>query len=551
VLVVGSCLASDEELDRALPAAARGRWRSLAGPGSYLTVLSAAAETIVFGDLAGAVRVYFIAIDGGVLWSTSASALADYAGKSPNLDMLALHMAIAGIPPYGGATPFDGVEAVPPGYVLRLRDDSYRLEPWYEPLPQATFAETAAGMTGALIDGVARRAGLSAPITGDFGGTDSTILLALAALQTDAVGFTYLDNEQARGDLLHGERVSEALPRLRRQVLVRDPATDQFQGLDRPDQLLVPDLPSPFLLSQRHELRILHAARAAGSRHHMFGVGGDEALTAGPETLPDMLRAARVIGAIRAAVALARSDRSWPVPAIGALVSVATGSYEADLRRSARAIRSGAIDPDAQLTNWQLIRPAQPTLAAAWLTHGAAQWIGEQAERLAEQRQPWKNPAVARDMRLTNATALDLAGFHVLGRHEGLTLHSPWTDYGVLSSVHALASWGREPRGEFKALARHGLRGVVPPVVTELQAKDRMGVSQTLQYGRRSAAAAVRTIVDSSELVASGIFDPDAVWASVERWLTGAITGDRPIRMLLATELWLAQRRPFAWREAS
>jgi len=167
VLVVGSCLVSDEELDRALPVAAAGRWRSLAGPGSYLTVLHTARETIVFGDLAGTVLVFYMAVDGGVLWSTAASALVDYAGKVPDLDRLALDMAIEGIPPYGGASPFDGVEAVPPGWALRIADGQCAIVQWYEPQPGASFAQAAAGIGDALIDGVARRAMLHRTISGD------------------------------------------------------------------------------------------------------------------------------------------------------------------------------------------------------------------------------------------------------------------------------------------------------------------------------------------------------------------------------------------------
>jgi asparagine synthase (glutamine-hydrolysing) len=549
VLVIGSCLATDDELDRALPLATGGRWRSLVGAGSYLTVLSTGGETMVIGDLAGTVRVSFMTVDGGVLWSTAASAPADYAGRPPDLDRLVLDMTIDGIAPYGGSTPFDGVEVVPPGYALRLVRGRWSIERWYEPLPPTTFAQAAIGIGDALVDGVARRAALSSPITGDSGGTDSTILLALAAQQTDAIGFTYLEDDKAGGDLRHGKRVEAALPRLRREVLRRDPAADHFQGLDHPDELLVPDLPTTFLVSQAHESRILRAAGAAGSSHHLFGIGGDEALTSGPETLPARLRSGRVVSATRGAMALARSDRASTAQAIVAVLGAAAGSYERALRTAGRAIRRHEVDPEAQPTNWQLVRPAQPTMAAGWLTRQAAQRIGEHAQRLAEQRQPWENPEVARDMRHLWRTSLNLDGFRALARRDGLTAHSPWTDHGVLVWSHALASYGREPNGEFKALARHGLRGAVPSVVTERRSKDRLGFSVASEEGRRAAADAIRRQVASSQLIAEGIFDGEAVWASVERWLAGPLRADQPILMLLAAELWLKQRRRFGWKE--
>ncbi len=549
VLVVGSCLASDAELDRAVPLAARGRWRSLAGPGSYLTILSTGGETVVFGDLAGTVLVFYMVVDGGVLWSTSASALGDYAGKLPDLDRLALDMAIEGIPPHGGASPFDGVEVVPLGWALRLAGGRCSVERWYEPRPRATFAQAAAGIGDALIDGVARRAALASPITGDMGGMDSTVLLALAAAYADVVGFTYVDDE-ASDDLAHGRRVEAALPRLDRRVLQRDPATDYFQGLDHPEELLVPDLPSLFLLSQPHHMGILRAARAAGSTHHLCGVGGDEILSSGPDTLPDRLRFGRAARAIRGAVALAREDRTSPARAIGALLRAAAGSYEQALRAAAHAIVRGAIDPAAQAAAWQLLSPAQPTMAAGWLRPEAARRIGEQAEQLAQERQYWEDPAVARDMRLLWRTSLVQAGYRQLATGQGVTVHSPFTDYDVLSWSHALASWRREPNGQFKTLAREGLRCVVPPVVTERRSKDRLGIARASQQGRRSAAGSIRGIIDSSAFVAQGIFDRNAVSASVERWIVGSLKADQPVLMLLATELWLTQRRHLQWKEA-
>jgi asparagine synthase (glutamine-hydrolysing) len=548
-LFVGSCLASDAELDRALPLAARGRWRSLAGPGSYLTVLRAGGETIVFGDLAGKVLVSYTVVGGGVLWSTAASALGAYVGKDPDLDQLALDMVIDGIAPYGGTAPFDGVEVVPPGWALRIVGGRYSVERWYEQRPRATFEQAAEGIGGALIDGVGRRAALCSPVSGDMGGTDSTVLLALAAVFAEVVGFTYVDDE-ASEDLEHSRRVAAALPRLRRRVFRRDPATDYFQGLERPAELLVPDLPSLFLLSQRHHAMAPRAARAAGSRHHLIGVGGDEVLTSDVDTLPDRLRSGRVISATRGAAALARSDRGSSARAITALVCVAAGTYERSLRAAAGAILRGAIDPESQPAAWQLLIPARATMAAGWLTRPAARRIGEQVHRLALERQPWDDPAVALDMRLRWRTSLTLAGYQQLARREGVTVHSPFTDYGVLSSSHALPSWGREPGGRFKALATAGLQQAVPPVVFARRSKDRLGVNRATRDGRQAAAPAIRGLVAESEFVAAGIFDAGAVSASVERWLTGSLRADLPILQLLAADLWLRQRPRIQWKDS-
>jgi asparagine synthase (glutamine-hydrolysing) len=189
-------------------------------------------------------------------------------------------------------------------------------------------------------------------------------------------------------------------------------------------------------------------------------------------------------------------------------------------------------------------------MAVGWLTPKAARRISEQVAQLAEEPQSWEDPEVARDMRLRWRTSLKLDLHRQLAHHVGVTAHAPWTDYDVLRWSHALPSWDREPGREFKALAREGLRGVVPAVVTGRRRKDRLGINLATQAGRRTGAGAIREIVASSPLIADGVFDPRAVSASVERWIIGSKTADEPVLMLLAGTLWLNHRRTFGWRDA-
>jgi asparagine synthase (glutamine-hydrolysing) len=506
-------------------------------------------ETVVFGDLAGAVIVYYTVRDGELVWTTASDPLRDYADAEPDLDLFALDVVLAGIAPYGGTAPFDGVEVVPPGYALRIGIEGHSVERWYTPSPRATFDETAHRLGNAVTDGVRRRALRVSMLTADMGGTDSAVLAALAGRFVDTLAFTYVDDE-ARGDLEHGQRVAASVPRLTQEFLRGDSSALFYEGLRTPAALPLTDLPTIISLSYFLELLSLCRAAQAGSTDHLFGVGGDETLSTGPETLSARLRAGRVVSATRGAFALACEDRGSVGSAMLGLLDSVSGSYSRSMRRAALAIGRNGVDPNRQLRTWELIDLVRPTFAAGWLTRAAAERLAQLTAHLAEVSQPWEDPAVARDLRGRWRTSLTLAGYRAAAREQGLTAHAPWTDTAVIVASHALPPWQREPRGQFKHLARVGLHGVVPAVVTERTSKDLLGINQTKQLGARRNADGVRAVVASSRLVDAGIFDRALVTDSVEGMIAGTVTADQPVSILLAAELWLAQPRRNWWMEA-
>jgi asparagine synthase (glutamine-hydrolysing) len=545
VLIAGPCLVSGAELERALPVAARGRWDALAQwSGSYLTVLSDDDETVVFGDLAGTVTVFYTLVEGGVLWATAATPLADYAGAAPNWEHLGLELVLDKIAPFGGMTPYYRVHAVPPGWALRIGPDGHRVERWYELRPEATFAQTAAGMGEALIDGVARRAACASPISCEMGGTDSTVLAALAALVQRTIAITYVDTETTR-DLEHGRRVEDSLPGLTRHLVRRAPTMHYYDGAGRLEGSVWTDLPSETALHPAWNDTVLRPALDAGARVHMLGVGGDEALCSGPATLLPLFRAGRVASAALGAAALARRARVSQARAIIALAVNAVGSYEGSLKRAAVVTSRAGIEPE-RAGAWDLLAPVQAMAARGWLTRDGARPVAQLIGLLAEQRPPWPDPEVCRQMRAAWRNSQRLAGCRQLAARLGITVTAPWLDNEILVRSHRLPSWQREPRGEFKALARAGLRGVVPPVVTERTGKDRLTISRASQRGLRENAPCIRAVVGSSQLVAEGILSLPELSAGVERVIARADTGDPAFARFLAVEQWLA-RSPRVW----
>jgi hypothetical protein len=553
VLTVGGCLPSAEELDRALRSTGWGRWQSLAAaPGSYLTVFSDPDETVVFGDLGGATPVYYAVVDGGVLWSTAATPLAAYVRDTPDLGMLALDLSINWIPPYGGGTPYEHVRAVPPGWALRIGRDGCSVQRWCAPLPRATFDQTAAAIAGQLVHGVARRVELGSPISGDFGGTDSTILVALAARHVDTVGITYVDNP-ATTDVEHGKRVALAMPRLTRRLVPRSVDSLYYEGIGAPERLPQTDLPSTAFVYNAHSKAILEVALEAGSGHHLFGFGGDQALSSGPDTLVARLRDGRILSALALTATWARADRTSSWRAVRALAQGAVGgSYPRAVGRAASAIGPGAID-DRDYAFWELaFTPVRPTAAAGWVSTDAAPRVRTLAGRLAGEPALWEDPLVDADYRFRWRTSRSLDGYVELAAGLGIDLHAPWMDTELIRVSWALRGWDREPH-EFKQLARAGLREVLPPIVTERTGKDRLGIARTSQEGLGRHAAQVRELVESSRLVAAGVLDRARVRRGVEIAVLGGVTAERSVDAVLAADLWLT-RRPWAspewWKEA-
>ena len=390
VLITGTCLATEAEIDQTLRAAALGGWDALAaaGPGSYLTVLAVDSETIVFGDLAGAVLVYYTVRDGELVWATASDPLREYAGAQPDLDLLALTWSSRGSRHTEGRLRLIGSRWSRRGTCCASASMDTRLSGGTSRRRAPRSRRPPDRIGSAVSDGVARRARRVPLITGDLGGTDSAALVALAARDVPTIALTYVDDETS-GDLEHGQRVVDSVPLLSWELLRRDASMDGYTGINTPDALPRADLPSLAVLSWPHESALLDHARRTGSIDHLIGVGGDEALTSGPETLPLRLRAGRVGSAIGGAIELAREDRGSATRAMVALLAAAGSSYQRSLQHAAGAIRSRAVDPEQALAMWELLDPVRPTFAAGWLTQTAAERIGQRTAALAQERQPW------------------------------------------------------------------------------------------------------------------------------------------------------------------
>ncbi|MFB7472736.1 asparagine synthase-related protein [Kitasatospora sp. NPDC056184] len=202
--VLGHCGATDAELAAGLAAARGGAVRHLtAWPGGYTAVLrSGTRSTVLLTDLAGARPVFHTPWGGGTAYATAALPLADLVGAPLDTGHLAARLACPEAPEaLGTGTPYLGVQRVPPGHALGLRDGRPYLSGYDEPSSGGARGRGEAAAVGELTrallesvrfrvrtspDGAPGRARLGVDLS--YGTASATVALLAAAVPLAAGG---------------------------------------------------------------------------------------------------------------------------------------------------------------------------------------------------------------------------------------------------------------------------------------------------------------------------------------------------------------------------
>lgn len=127
-----------------------------------------------------------------------------------------------------------------------------------------------------------------------------------------------------------------------------------------------------------------------------------------------------------------------------------------------------------------------------------------------------------------------------IGHIAGVDVHAPFLDESVVRACLAIAPADRADHADGhvgKPLLAAALRGRVPDAVFVGRAKGDYTREEYL--GGRLAAPGLHRLLDESALAAWGVIEPSAVRCSVERLNAGVSVPLGPLRMLVATELWL------------
>jgi asparagine synthase (glutamine-hydrolysing) len=524
-------------------------------PGSFWTVIQDSASTVVIGDLANRARVYFAVVDGGVWWSTAATPLAACVGGGVRPELLVLDMVVRGIPSFGGETPFAGVRAVQPGWLLTIDRDGHRVERWYTASEAGSYTQTAALFRDLIIDTTERHAERSPVLTSALsGGIDSGILAVLAARHRRVLALTYVEDPDAV-DLEVAGQIVRSQPGLDHEIIEVDDTMLPYAWLDHPGALPVTDLPSTSLAIFGPERAVLDRAAAAGSTDHLVGWSGDRLLSAGAASLAGVLCSGRPVAALRGALAHARDERSSSTRVCLALLQMATSSHRASLRRAARTLRQGGLDPNREVTGWQQeLNRACLLGAAGWLTDDAADWVVLQLEQLAHTAPEHNDPERAGDWWEVRQAAARTAGFEAFAASHGIVIHAPFCDSRLLDACLALPGRKREPFGSFKPLVTEACADLIPAALAQRTAKDDLGMSRAVRRGLRRHSHTIRELIDGSALISAHLLDGFAVRSRLESLIAGADDDVDSLNQLIVAELWLTQqhhRRQAWWEENS
>ncbi|GAA2245798.1 lasso peptide isopeptide bond-forming cyclase [Promicromonospora sukumoe] len=538
--VVGDVWLSGGELARGLAHVRRSDWHELTRwPGSYWVVADTGRSTVVLTDLCGQRPVYHARSDDVALWATQAKPLAhatkaaiDQAGMVHRLVVPTLGDLV------GAHTTFAGVHRVPGGHALTLTARSRHVDP-YEPDQQpTTFAESAVRLRDALTTAIeARTTSPAETITADFsGGLDSTTLALLTARAgRDVLGVTLADRLNPNDDVSYAVLAATAEPRLRHELVAPEPPPTFFNDLlEAP----ITDQPHSDAGRWARKWSYQRHAVAAGSTLHLTGSGGDLLLAAPATCLADLAASGHHLTLWRAARARARL-RHRPVYDVAQnAYQLADTSYPDALRQLAAAIRLGGQRAHGR----RPLRWLVPSGVAAWLTPNARIGLLTSISDLATVA-PRGYGSMSRRRARDEVREFGTyqAELNAQAASLGLRLHTPFLDNEVVRACVALPPYLHNHPHRQKPLMAEALRGLVPSSLLDRRTKGVYGAAGYVGVARNIEV--IRCLLDSSELVATGLLDADAVAHDLALAAAGIPTRFAALESVITAELWLSQYR--------
>lgn len=542
LVIIGHCPLDDTARQEALGSALRDGDldRVATWPGAYSAIVVRRESVTAYADLSEQFPVYYSQRGDETLIAADPAALAAAHHRPPDPVTAAAHIVCSTVfPLWHGRSPYEGVNRVPGGAVLRVRPGSAQIKAAGVPLPLAgtSLEEGAALLRAALLDAVrARSAGRQ--VSADFsGGLDSTSIafLASAHAKPPVTAVAYHQSLAPAEDLLYARRYAALNPRLALTVVAGTARTLPFAGVADPDSFAAE--PHPGWLAARRSLARLTAARRSGARLHLTGEGGDAILMSAPSYLATLARHGKPMTLLRHSGGYARLRQTAPASLVGQAVRLAATSARRALSDLAAELAGARARPE----NWAGFIAWWPPAG------GPASWLTPQVRRrLAEVA---ADPATARAVP-SGVSPADLAALTDLRRSGdaqrqlrqlaaplGLEVHAPFLDNAVIRAALSVPAPVRSSPWTYKPLLGMALSDMLP---AEVLARRTKGDYASEDYvGARAALPALRAQLRDSRLAALGVIEPGAVTAVLERMAAGIEVPIGPLNALLATEAWL------------
>lgn len=504
---------------------------------SCVTLVAANGRLTAMGDLAGQRPVFYTSTSAGLLLCSSARVLACLVGAKPSAAWLAARLLASDVhEAWASGSPFDGVQAVPPGTALVAAPDGcvLRERPSFA-RPHRDLHAGGLGLRAALTSSVERRARAAGAVSADLsGGLDSTSLTLLAARVAPLDALTLSVDAGSVDDPWFATVAAEANARIRQVVADVPRAVDPYSALTEAPPADEPYDDAP--VSARLHWWSERVERLRGHLH-LSGDGGDAVLVAPPIYLADLVRRRNLSRFLRHAYGWARLRHRPPSALIRASVRSARTDRRAAMAQFAAGLRAGraslADDEWERIVAWT---PAPP--AAAWTTtyahHLAADAVAC-AEEAADTAllAPGDRAAIA---------VLRGAGRVARLREEiwvnrGVELHAPYFDDDVVRACFAVAADVRTSPEEVKPLLRAAVLDELPPIVRGRRTKG--DYTQLAYRGLKRHAEALRALFDGSRLAALGLVIDDRIRGEVERAKHGLPVRLGALDQLIGAELWL------------
>ncbi|MGC0417528.1 asparagine synthase (glutamine-hydrolyzing) [Embleya sp. AB8] len=488
--VFGPCSATDLDMLHALASddlgAAVRVWA-----GSFVAVRARNVGLVeVVTDASGAAPVYTVSTSGGVVWGSSARALAFLSTGDVDTDWLAAYLRDRSAP-LVRRTAWKGVHPVPAGSILTLRSGAdASLAQWWSP-PQQSPREAAFALRCALTDGIRVRVeGVVA--TSDLAGMDSTTVTLLAARYGPITGITlHPAGAEDGGDMRYARLLTG--PHLRRTCLPLARRHLPFASGEFP--LPATDEPAPSTPSWALFSGQMEAVAHAGTEAHLTGDGGDNLFTAPPTYLLNLVRSGRLLQVLTDAMDWSRLRKQNPRPLIVAA-----------LRRDAAYIGRN--------------RRPRPT----WLTADVPELPNTTDDANAVLAASVRTVARSANADVQLAAAL------------GVPLHNPYFDGAVLDAVLSASPEQRCSIGRYKPLLADTFADVLPQAHRERPTK---GVFVgDFHRGVRANLPRLLALADG-RLAGMGLVDPGPLRAAMHAAGLGARTVWPPLLSAFAAECWL------------
>lgn len=510
--------------------------------GSGVLVVREPHGVTVLTDLAGVWPVFYATVGESLVYSSSAAAVARYAGSEVDEQWLAARLLAGGIPDaWSEGSPYRRVAAVPAGGAL-LIDRSGRAVVVRRDLPLGTagFDEGAQRLAEALTSAVRGRATRCHELSTDLsGGLDSSTVAGLAAATRPDLtlpAITLICTALGSDDPVHARRVAAAVSGIKHVELPLPGAVEPYSALTEMPQTDEPFEDVSIFARLRWWMTIV---RELGGRAHLTGDGGDAVLIAPPAYLADLAWRRGRQELWHHAAGWARLRHRPTHRLVSAARRLASTTQASAIEHYASALERDGVGATSQRRWEDLISwvPASPCLQ--WFTpHArdlAATAVRNASHGLGEAPGDVASLGMVQAYGRAHRIHVELAA----GR--GVALHAPYLDDAVVAACLAVPAAERTSPRQAKPLLRAAMTGRVPDAALVRSTK---GDYSMLAY--RGLSRHHRTVADlltNSRLADLGLIEEKAIRADLARGAAGLRIPLAALDQVLGAEIWLRTGR--------